>query len=87
MFQFTYRLKIAERVKAKCKRHPRYNPQRDGRDGIKGGCSTCFTLFDLHHALLTLEAAHRDFIRKATPWTQVRLKQGKPPDVDEDHPH
>ncbi len=43
MFQFTYRLKIAERVKAKCDRHPRYNPQRDGRGGIKGGCSTCFT--------------------------------------------
>jgi hypothetical protein len=42
MFQFTYKLKVAERVKAKCERHPRYNPERDGRGGIKGGCSTCF---------------------------------------------
>ncbi len=85
MFQFTYRLKVAERVKAKCDRHPRYNPQRDGRGSIKGGCSTCFTLLDLHHARLTLEAAHRDFIRKAAPWTQVRLKRAKPPSVDEEH--
>ena len=41
MFQFTYKLKVAERVKAKCERHPRYNPEREGRGGIKGGCSTC----------------------------------------------
>jgi hypothetical protein len=50
MFQFTYKLKVTERVKAKCNRHPRYNPEREGRGGIKGGCSTCFSLFDLHQA-------------------------------------
>jgi hypothetical protein len=44
MFQFNYKLKIAERVKVKCERHPRYDPERDGRGGIKGGCSTCFSL-------------------------------------------
>ena len=26
MFQFNYKLKVSERVKAKCNRHPRYNP-------------------------------------------------------------
>jgi hypothetical protein len=36
MFQFTYKLKITERIKAKCERHPRYNPERDGRGGIRG---------------------------------------------------
>jgi hypothetical protein len=44
MFQFSYKLKVSERVKAKCERHPRYNPERDGRGGIKEGCSTCFSL-------------------------------------------
>jgi hypothetical protein len=33
MFQFNYKLKLAERVKVKCERHPRYNPERDGRGG------------------------------------------------------
>ena len=33
MFQFNYKLKVSERVKAKCERHPRYNPERDGRSG------------------------------------------------------
>ncbi len=49
MFQFTYRLKIAERVKAKCERHPRYNPQQDGEAASKADvppaspCSTSIT--------------------------------------------
>jgi hypothetical protein len=31
MLQFTYKLKLTERVKAKCCRHPQYNPEKDGR--------------------------------------------------------
>jgi hypothetical protein len=72
MFQFNYKLKVSERVKAKCDRHPRFNPEREGRGGIKGGCSTCFSLFDLHQARLSLDAAHREFLRRATPWSHVR---------------
>jgi hypothetical protein len=72
MLQFSYKLKVSERVKAKCDRHPRYNPERDGRGGIKGGCSTCFRLYDLRHARLMLDAAAREFQRKATPWTHTR---------------
>jgi len=30
MFQFNYKLKVSERVKAKCDRHPRYNPETRG---------------------------------------------------------
>jgi hypothetical protein len=67
MFQFTYKLKITERVKAKCERHPRYNPERDGRGGIRGGCSTCFSPFDLHQARLALEAAQREFSQTSRP--------------------
>jgi hypothetical protein len=74
MFQFTYKLKVAERVKGKCERHPRYNPERGGPGGIKGGCSTCFSLFDLHQARLSLDAAHREFLRRATPWSHVSAK-------------
>ena len=58
MFQFSYKLKVSERVKAKCERHPRYNPEREGRGGIKGGCSTCFALYDLHQASDSLSTPH-----------------------------
>ena len=67
MFQFSYKLKVSERVKARCERHTRYNRERDGRGNIKGGCSTCFALYDLHQARLSLDAAHREFLRKAIP--------------------
>lgn len=35
MFQFTYKLKVAERVKAKCERHPRYNPSVTGEEASR----------------------------------------------------
>jgi hypothetical protein len=37
MIQFTYKLKLNERVRAKCNRHPRYNPEKDAVAGIRGG--------------------------------------------------
>jgi hypothetical protein len=54
MLQFTYKLKITERVKGKCNRHPRYNPEKDGRAGIRGGCSCCWSLYDLYQARMAL---------------------------------
>jgi hypothetical protein len=73
MLQFTYKLKISERVKGKCSRHPRYNPEKDGRAGIRGACSCCFSLYDLYQARINLDAAQREFIRRATPWTRPRV--------------
>jgi hypothetical protein len=72
MLQFTYKLKLTERIKSKCSRHPRYNPEKDGRAGIRGGCSTCFSLYDLHQTRLTLDAAQHEFIRRAAPWALHR---------------
>ena len=75
MLQFIYKLKLTERVKAKCSRHPRYNPEKDGRAGIRGGCSTCFSIYDLHQARLALDAAQREFIRRAGPWARRRERR------------
>lgn len=40
------------------------------RNGIKGGCLTCYSLYDLHQARLMLDSVHRDCLRKAIPWTR-----------------
>lgn len=77
MLQFTYKLKITERVKGKCSRHPRYNPEKDGRAGIRGACSCCFSLYDVYQARIALDAAHREFIRRATPWAK-RPREPRP---------
>lgn len=72
MLQFTYKLKVTDRVKGKCSRHPRYNPEKDGRAGIRGACSCCFSLYDLYQARVALDAAQREFIRRAAPWVRPR---------------
>ncbi|MGA9069148.1 MAG: hypothetical protein WB424_02765 [Terracidiphilus sp.] len=69
MLKFTYKQKIRERITAKCGKHPRYNPERDGRDGIKGGCTTCWQLYDLDQARIRLDTAVHDFVRRAAPWS------------------
>ncbi len=33
MLKFNYKLIVRERVTAKCVRHPRYNPEKEGRAG------------------------------------------------------
>ena len=87
MLQFTYKLKLTERVKAKCSRHPRYNPVKDGRAGIRGGCSTCFSLYDLHQARIALDAAQREFVHRAGPWARQREpRKRKAADATEEPP-
>lgn len=75
MYKLSYKLSVRERVFGKCLRHPRYNPEKAGRGGIIGGCSACFSLYDLHNARLALDAAVHEFIRRAGPW--ARPREGK----------
>jgi hypothetical protein len=80
MLKFAYKKIIKERVKAKCERHPRYNPERDGRDGIKAGCTTCWQLYDLDQARIRLDTAIHEFQRRAAPWSvRVTPRKQAPP--------
>ena len=79
MFKLSYKLTVRERVQGKCSRHPRYNPEKDGGGGIKGGCSGCFTLFDLYQSSLALEAAAQRFQRLAAPWARPRQPRSRKP--------
>jgi len=77
MLKFRYRLKVNENVAAKCPKHLRYNPEIDGQGGIRGACSTCFDIYELHQARLKLEAAAREFSRRAAPWIRLRKQRSK----------
>ncbi len=72
MLKFTHKVMVRESVVAKCERHPRYNPEKDGRAGIKGGCSTCYSLYDLLEARKQMDTAVREFVRRAGPWARAR---------------
>lgn len=43
-------LKIKIEARAKCKKHPRYDPAKDGLGGIVGGCLACNRVLSIHQA-------------------------------------
>src|SRR5579883_2214502 len=47
--------KAIVRVKAKCPKHPRYNPEKQGPGGVKGGCPLCADLSLLHKSVMQLQ--------------------------------
>jgi hypothetical protein len=63
MFQFNYKLKVSERVRAKCNRHPRYNPS--GTDAAELGV-------DAPLAFLFLTCIRRGY--RSTPHTESFLE-------------
>lgn len=56
------------RFKAKCNRHPTYNPE-DGQGAIRGGCPKCLQLFEIYQAYLKL----------TTLMKQAKNEPDKPP--------
>lgn len=82
MLKFRYKLKVNENVAAKCPRHLRYNSEVDGKGGIRGACPTCFDIYELHQARLKLEAAAREFSRRAAPWIRPRKPGSKRPTAE-----
>lgn len=47
-------LHIKANLKAKCPKHPRYSPERGGREAVRGECPFCLLLceIDLHASRL-----------------------------------
>lgn len=43
-------LKIKIEARVKCKKHPRYDPAKDGLGGIVGGCFACNRVQSMHQA-------------------------------------
>jgi hypothetical protein len=57
------------RFRAKCQRHPRYNPALEGEGAIKGGCPKCQLLLEIFHA-------HRQMVTLMRKVKDVPQKKG-----------
>jgi hypothetical protein len=55
------------RFRAKCSRHPSYNPALEGEEAIRGACPKC-------HLLLEIYRAHRQLIDLMQQVKQEELK-------------
>jgi hypothetical protein len=45
--------------KLKCPKHVRFNPERDGFQGVRGGCTTCLALCEVYDTVNKLRKAVR----------------------------
>jgi len=78
MLKFRFKLKINDAIEAKCTRHPRFNPEKEGHN-FKGGCATCQKLWNVYRAKLELERAVRLFQRESGPWIKYRQPRATKP--------
>jgi hypothetical protein len=67
---------VNQTVKAKCERHPAYDPSVAGKDYISDRCATCKEILDLYDSMLSLDRAVKHFERRATFW-QISRPQAK----------
>jgi hypothetical protein len=44
-----------------CKKHPKYNPAKEGESGIKGGCLDCVRMNELYTQACKLEKRAAEF--------------------------
>ena len=66
---FTVRMKL--RLKGRCSKHPRYNPEQ-GEGVIRGGCSHCLALYQVIAARDRATAALKVLEDLATPYQVPR---------------
>jgi hypothetical protein len=72
------KIKINSRVEAKCDRHIRYNPEKDGRGGIKAGCTRCEYLYAIFNTWQTFQNAMRDYQQMTAQFEKVKPRVKKP---------
>jgi len=68
MLKFHYKLRLNQAIRAKCERHPAYDPSTAGKDHINDRCATCKDILDLYESKLSLEKAVKNFERRAGSW-------------------
>jgi hypothetical protein len=65
------------RWKGRCSRQPRYDPASDGEGGVRGGCTRCLRLLEIHEQHARLLGLMRSF-------GPMRERAGKPVDAMQD---
>ena len=87
MFQFNYNTQDRRAGEGEVLTASTLQP-RSGTDAAESEwmLHLLLSLFDLHLARLSLDAAHREFLRRALPWTRVRRSRTKPQLPKQDEP-
>lgn len=79
MLRLKTKLRVNSRVEVKCDKHPRYNPEKEGRGGIRGACTRCEHLFQIFNTWQTFQNALRDYTQMTVLYEKVQPRAKKPP--------
>jgi hypothetical protein len=82
--RFTVRMKL--RLKGRCSKHPRYNPEQ-GEGVIRGGCPHCLALYQVIAARDRANAALKMLEELATPYQIPRKTPRSPTQIGVEHVH
>ena len=78
MLALRFSIHIKMKLKGKCPKHPRFNPEL-GRGAIRGGCRECLALYQVVAARDQVVAALRQLEELAEPYKlfpKQRMAQG-----------
>jgi hypothetical protein len=72
LLRLKIKTKINSRVEVKCEKHRLYNPEKDGRGGIKGNCARCLHLLAIYNTFLQFTNGLRDYQQMTAPYEKVK---------------
>jgi hypothetical protein len=78
MLALRFAIHIKMKLKGKCPKHPRFNPEM-GQGAIRGGCRECLALYQVVSARDQAAAALRQFEEVAAPYRvfpKPRIRRG-----------
>jgi hypothetical protein len=78
MLRLNTKLTIKSRIAIKCDKHPRYNPEKEGRDGVRGGCARCFYLHAVYNTRQSMVNAVKDYQQMTQECELVKPRVLKP---------
>jgi hypothetical protein len=72
MLRLAYKARLNYKIRAKCERHPTYDPSADENNFLRDRCSKCREILDVYESYLALEKAVKYFERRVAPWEGTR---------------
>ena len=79
MLRLNTKVTVKSRIVLRCDKHPRYNPEKDGPGGVRGGCARCLHLNQIYNVRQNLLNAARDYEQVSKPYETIKPRAPRVP--------
>ena len=77
LLRLTTKLTVKSKIVLKCEKHRNYNPEKDGRDGVRGACSRCLYILSVYNSRQALVNAARDYEQISKEFETIKPRAPK----------